>query len=186
MISVDIAEDTTESNILGNLFMRFTMAGKLKLSTCLIPFMALFLALSYSDHISAKIIGYHQNSVIRVSSTTGNNSGDCGTEATPCQTIQFAVQNRANSGDTILVAAGTYTFDQDSDICQVNLGTTATVCVVNKGITLRGGYSTDNWSEQNGANATIIDGSNIHRGILVISTGPTTSLVIDGFIVQNG
>src|SRR5437867_5353990 len=43
-----------------------------------------------------------------VNSTTGNDSNDCLSPATACQTIQAAV-NKASAGDTINVAAGTYT-----------------------------------------------------------------------------
>lgn len=43
----------------------------------------------------------------RYVSVAGTDSGDCTTEASPCETIQYAV-NQSSSGDTVLVAAGTY------------------------------------------------------------------------------
>ena len=42
-----------------------------------------------------------------VDASTGLDSGTCGAQVSPCQTIQQAVDN-ASSGDTIVVAAGTY------------------------------------------------------------------------------
>lgn len=39
----------------------------------------------------------------------GSDSNTCGEAATPCRTIKFAVETRAAEGDTVLVAAGTYT-----------------------------------------------------------------------------
>ena len=40
--------------------------------------------------------------------TTGTNDGSCGQEVSPCQTIQYAISNRATSGDTIVIRGGTY------------------------------------------------------------------------------
>ena len=41
-------------------------------------------------------------------STNGADNPACGTSASPCQTIQFTIDNRAASGDRIVIAAGVY------------------------------------------------------------------------------
>jgi hypothetical protein len=87
-------------------------------------------------------------------------------------------------GDTVLVAAGTYS---ESTAC---LTDEAVVCILNKEITILGGYSTGDWSTADpGANETIIDGQGIRRGVMVQRTGPSepfTSLHMEGFTIQNG
>src|SRR5262245_6868259 len=47
----------------------------------------------------------------RYVATTGTDSGTCTSSGSPCRTIQYAVDQAAAGpgGDTILVAAGTYT-----------------------------------------------------------------------------
>ncbi|HZR79948.1 MAG TPA: carboxypeptidase regulatory-like domain-containing protein [Candidatus Binatia bacterium] len=130
----------------------------------------------------------HGATILRVA-PTGQNSAGCGTEASPCRTIQYAI-NQIPSTGTVLVAGspgGTkYTFDPATDICSPPLAYTGVVCVVNKEIVLRGGYSKTNWSTSSpDANLTIIDGEGSHRGILVADTGPPTSLELDGFTVRN-
>ncbi|MFQ5578625.1 MAG: hypothetical protein ACE5G8_16735, partial [Anaerolineae bacterium] len=51
-----------------------------------------------------------QGNVIHVSATAGTDGPGCGAGAAPpCRSIKFAVENRAQTGDRILVAAGTYT-----------------------------------------------------------------------------
>lgn len=45
---------------------------------------------------------------INVNGATGTNSTTCGTSASPCKTVGYAVTTRAGNGDTITVAAGLY------------------------------------------------------------------------------
>src|SRR4030042_4508849 len=45
--------------------------------------------------------------IIRVA-TSGSDTPDCGSQATPCQTIQYAV-DLAQDGDEIQIATGSYT-----------------------------------------------------------------------------
>jgi hypothetical protein len=78
---------------------------------------------------------------------TGNDVGDCTSFATPCQSIQYAV-NRANSGDTILVVAGIYTYNPSHDPCPfLPQGGKSVVCIVDKALTICGGYYPNNWIE---------------------------------------
>ncbi len=122
---------------------------------------------------------------IRYVAATGTDSGNCGNEQSPCRSIQYAV-NRSASGDVILVAKGTYTYNPAADTCPF-LQTRAVVCFVDKRLTILGGYAVDNWYLPNpGDNPTIIDGSNAYRGVAAIGYNTTTSyLEMAGFTIQN-
>lgn len=123
---------------------------------------------------------------IRVDDTAGNDAPDCGSEAAPCRTIQHAI-SESNTGDTILVATGTYIYDSQEDTCYSPLGVRAVVCVVNQELTISGGYSASDWSTADpGQHLTIIDGQDAYRGVFVAGTGPTTYLRMEGFTIQNG
>jgi len=70
---------------------------------------------------------------------TGNDSGnDCTNSTAPCATVQHAV-DEADPGDEIRVATGVYT-----DV-QARAGITQVV-YISKTVTVRGGYTTTNWS----------------------------------------
>lgn len=112
---------------------------------------------------------------------TGNDTANCGAEANPCRTIQYAV-NLAGNGDTVLVAAGTYMGNQS---CANN---TTFICIQNKHLTLLGGYTTNNWLVADpAANVTILDGQNVRRALYVSSaTNTSGSIHLEGFTIQNG
>ena len=116
----------------------------------------------------------------------GQDSGNCTSPTSPCRTIQYAV-NQAASGDTILVAAGVYTYEQSVDPCPFLL-TRAVVCVRGKNLKIRGGFSPNNWqlfAPNN--NLTIIDGQNNFRGVVINGYNvPKTHLEMSGFRIQNG
>jgi len=77
----------------------------------------------------------------RYVATTGSDSTDCSVQATPCHTIQYAI-TQSISGDTINVAAGTYTE-------QIN---------IDKSLTLSGsGYTTTHIVSPNPSAMTIYD-----------------------------
>jgi len=97
--------------------------------------------------------------------TTGNNSNSCSTTGSPCQTINGVI-GKATAGDTIKVAIGTYT------------GAGTEVVLINKGITLSGGWNTS-FTTQSGM--LTIDGQNAR---VAISAGSPLSL--DRFILENG
>jgi hypothetical protein len=85
----------------------------------------------------------------RVVATSGSDTGnDCSNSATPCATIQHAIE-QATAGDTIQVAAGTY---------QEHV-------TVNKDVTIRGA----------GASSTIVDGTDSGR-VFQINSGVTVTL----------
>jgi hypothetical protein len=131
-------------------------------------------------------------STLYVDAAAGDDSGnDCRTSTSPCRTIQRAV-NQAQSGDTILVGAGTYTYAGTDNPCDQYLGgLKAVVCLVNTKLVLRGGYLNGDWSTSNpAANPTIIDGENRVRGVYVLSADPnkasTAGIEMEGFTVRNG
>jgi hypothetical protein len=122
---------------------------------------------------------------IYVSVNGGADTATCGAQSQPCASIQHAV-NRAVSGQTIRVAAGTYTYNATTDVCG---GAVAVVCIRNKGLSIIGGYNATTWAGPNpAANLTIIDGQNSTRGILMQrgSSPAANTLVMEGFTVQNG
>jgi hypothetical protein len=123
---------------------------------------------------------------IRYVASGGPDIGDCSSSASPCGTIQYAV-NQSVSGDWILVAQGTYTYNAGTDPCTF-FQTRAVVCVYGKNLTILGGYSTGDWSTANPTgNLTVIDGGNTYRGVIVngFNTAPT-NLDMEGFTIQNG
>lgn len=88
--------------------------------------------------------------------TTGTDGPTCGTVGSPCRTIQYAIDNRAVAGDTINVAAGTYTENVR----------------VEKRVTIQ---------SQNGASGTIVDGSGANKHTFNVSTDGVN---ITGFTVK--
>ncbi|WP_297633459.1 hypothetical protein [Caldilinea sp.] len=137
--------------------------------------------------------GYEPHArVLYVDAQTGNDSGNnCLNPTAPCRTLQHAV-NQANSGDTILVAAGVYTHTGVDNPCERYLGgQKAVVCIVNKQVKLRGGYANGDWSLANpAANLTVIDGENRVRGVWVQGTEPKNPLAagveMEGFTIRRG
>jgi Zn-dependent metalloprotease len=99
--------------------------------------------------------------------TTGNDSNSCTAPASPCATINGAI-GKAADGDTIKVAVGTYT------------GTGAEVVLVNKSVTLSGGWDAT-FTTQSGM--ATVDGQEARRGITV-TTGVTVTT--EKFVIQNG
>ena len=77
-------------------------------------------------------------------STTGADGPACGTAGSPCRTIPYAVDNRAQSGDTVSVAAGTFT----------------ETFALKAGVVIQGA----------GAGVTIVDGEDV-RGPMVTASG---------------
>lgn len=110
--------------------------------------------------------------------TSGTDAAGCGSVLSPCRTIQYAV-NMANAGDSVLVAAGTYSGSTTCDAGQT------TVCI-QKSLTLSGGYATADWGTANpSVNVTTIDGQNARRGVEVVSNS-TPQIILQGMTIQNG
>jgi hypothetical protein len=109
-----------------------------------------------------------QRGAYYVNIATGNNSNSCTSIAEPCRNIQEAI-NKASDGDTIYVTSGRYLFSSNP---------TPNVVIIDKNLTLSGGWSSD-FTLQNGAST--IDGANVNNGILAISG----TVIVENFIVEN-
>jgi hypothetical protein len=83
-------------------------------------------------------------STFYASVTTGAD-GNNGSAAAPFGSIQHAI-NVAQSGDTILLAGGDYGFNAAEDQFSSVLGTGAVAFILNKQLTILGGYSPTNWT----------------------------------------
>ena len=132
-------------------------------------------------------------------SPTGTDAPACTDRNNPnlpaCRNIQYAVEN-AQSGDTILVAQGTYTYSglSNPNLCNnYTLNSSANypvVCVVDKTLTIRGGYSDSNWTSPSiDPGLTIIDGQGTHRGVANMSSSTTVAkanLTLENMTIQNG
>jgi uncharacterized repeat protein (TIGR01451 family) len=110
----------------------------------------------------------------------------CTASSAPCATIQRAV-DVANPGEEVRVAAGTYSGAQE--VLDARTGYTYTqVVFVDKALTLRGGYSTADWSVSDPvANPTAVDAQGTGRGVSVVGTyGEHPTVTVDGFTVTGG
>ena len=114
--------------------------------------------------------------IIRVA-LTGINTAGCGSIATPCATIQFAV-DEALAGDEIHIAGGVYAG------VQLRNDLTQTV-FIDKPLTLRGGYTpADGFTFSNpGANPTVLDAQRQGRVILISGT---ISVLLENLNINNG
>jgi hypothetical protein len=99
-------------------------------------------------------------------------SGDCG-GAAPCYaSIQAAVDATDDAGDEIRVAGGTYTGVSARPAPAGYLfpppgGVITQVVYISKTVTIRGGYTTTNWTASDPqANPTTIDAQGEGRGIV--------------------
>jgi uncharacterized repeat protein (TIGR01451 family) len=100
-------------------------------------------------------------------SSDGSDTNSCQSPAMPCATINGAI-TKADPGDTIYVALGTYTGSGDA------------VVLINKDVNLSGGWN-GAFTTQTGRSA--IDGQDARRGI---SIEPGIQATINRFVIQNG
>ena len=102
-------------------------------------------------------------------------SAVCGSAANPCRTIQRAV-DLAQDGDVIQVAAGVYTGDGEAVIRLVG----------RPGVTIRGGYSSTDWSliTDTPASSTVLDGNNSRRVVYIANV--VGEIRLENLVIQNG
>lgn len=114
--------------------------------------------------------------LIRYVSASGVDSGTCSNSASPCRTIQYAVDQAANQ-DEVRIATGVYTGMVD----QAGL---LQIVYVAKPITLRGGYAPPNWTTSDPvANPTILDAETQGRVMTIIGAEGVT---VEGLRLMNG
>ena len=113
--------------------------------------------------------------IIRVA-TTGTDAPGCGSEVSPCRTVQYAV-DQAQAGEEIRVATGVYT--------DVHFrGGITQVVYINKTVAVRGGYTVSNWEHSDPeANPTTLDAQG--RGRVLYITGDI-SPTIEGLRITGG
>ena len=121
----------------------------------------------------------------RYVATTGSDAGnDCTNQGSPCRTVQHAV-DVADSGDTIKVASGTYSdvhARPQDDI--TSTGVVTQVVYLRKSVTLRGGYTTENWStSEPSISPTTLDAKG--RGRVLYITGDI-SATVEGLHITGG
>jgi uncharacterized repeat protein (TIGR01451 family) len=93
--------------------------------------------------------------------------------------IQGAV-GAATDGDTIKIAAGTY-----SDVNSLDNG--SQVVYLSKSLTLLGGFTTSDWENADPiANRVIIDPLHLGRGVTVAGSAGASQVSLNGLTIQNG
>lgn len=115
----------------------------------------------------------------RYVATNGNDGGGtspCLNSSSPCRTVQQAV-DVSGSGDDIRVAEGVYSG------VQVRGAMTQTL-YINKTVTIRGGYTTTNWTTPYPlTQPTVLDAQGQGR---VVSISGNITPTLDGFVVTHG
>jgi hypothetical protein len=115
---------------------------------------------------------------------SGTDSSTCGAPGAPCQHLDYAV-NKAASGDAIHVAGGKQVFANVPNACG-SVPIQSVVCVIDKSVTIQGGYAAGTWVFDPAANVTVIDGQNAVRGVFVLSQGsPSVRLTMANITIQN-
>ena len=126
--------------------------------------------------------------IIRVDIATGVDAPGCGSVVTPCQTVQYGV-DQALQGEEIRVAAGNYTDIHNRPVPagypnQPASGLIIQVVYISKTVTIRGGYTTADWNTSDPeANHTTLDAQGQGR-VLVIAG--TISPMVEGLRITDG
>jgi uncharacterized repeat protein (TIGR01451 family) len=120
--------------------------------------------------------------------TTGTDSGDCTDSDFPCQAVQYAL-GQASEGSTIKMASGVYT---DLNVRPVpsgypeppTSGLITQVVYISKTVTIRGGYTTTDWSEPHPiSHPTTLDAQGQGR---VVYIGAGITVTLEGLRLMHG
>ena len=127
--------------------------------------------------LSKVVFAQAGSGIIRVAlPPTGNDAPNCGGEANPCCTAQYGV-DQAQAGDEILIASGIYTG------VSARAGVTQVV-YISKSVTIRGGYTTTDWTMSDPENnPTTLDAQ--EQGRVLYITGDI-SPTIEGLRITGG
>jgi hypothetical protein len=154
------------------------MANKIKL-ICTAPLLAIALLvalLAAAGWQAGNFSVANAQGIVRYASPNGVDAGDCSASASPCRTIQYAV-DQAASGDEVRIAAGAYTGINTQ-------GSQSQVVYIAKSISLRGGYTPSNWGTPDPvANPTTLDAES--QGRVVTIMGPA-EVSLEGLRLTNG
>ncbi len=101
-------------------------------------------------------------------SPAGNDGNTCLAPSAPCATINAAV-GKASTGDTVVVAVGTYK------------DTSSEVVLIQKALTLSGGWDSSFASRPG---YSTIDGQSARRGVQ--ASAPGASVTLQRLIIENG
>ncbi|MBN1317568.1 MAG: hypothetical protein JXA42_18945 [Anaerolineales bacterium] len=148
---------------------------KLALSIALVSVMLISVGSILAQAKQLIIRNQDDEGIIRVA-LSGTDTPGCGSIAQPCLTVQYAV-NQAVNGDEIRVASGIYTGVN-------NQGSQSQVVYITKSVTIRGGYSTADWTTPDlENNLTTLDAENDGRVMTII--GPA-EVFLEGLRLING
>ena len=148
-----------------------------------------YLALSWLMFVGGSQVALSQSGsgIIRVA-TSGSDTPDCGSQAAPCQTIQYAV-DLAQDGDEIQIATGSYTGVQSRAVPEGYpfppvSGYILQTVYISKTVTIHGGYTTtfsDPPDPQ--ANPTTLDAQGAGRAMVIAGN---VSPTIEGLRLTGG
>ncbi len=110
--------------------------------------------------------------------------GNCG-GATPCYATLQAAINAAVAGNEVRVAQGVYVaVTTRQHTLGGSLQTITQAVFINKGLTVRGGYTITGWTTPQPASyPTVIDPQGQGRGVVIVSPNPVT---LEGMTIVNG
>ena len=143
------------------------------LSITLSAALALGITLLLVGQLSSAVTAAPAQTIRYVAAGGGSDDSACDNQTDPCRSIQYAV-DRADPGDLIKVAAGTYTdvVTRPASIWYPEVypkDTITQVVIITKSLQMRGGYSMSDWTTSDPrVYPTTLDGEDEKRVVFVI------------------